>query len=119
MKTDPYLNTRVCSPVVSKILAERGYDIINKYEKVKAFLKSGSCEKDDYTSYSQINTFIKTAIDSQLSAIIIDDLKETDVDSIEIIKYLMYDKKLKEKLLIIYTSEDNIPLEKTGKLYAQ
>lgn len=109
----PILKYKSMLPVVSKILAERGYDIINKYEKVKAFLKSGSCEKDDYTSYSQINTFIKTAIDSQLTAIIIDDLKETDVDSIEIIKYLMYDKKLKEKLLIIYTSEDNIPLEKT------
>ncbi len=111
----PILKTKSMLPIVSKILAEKGYDIINKYEKVKTFLRKGSCEKDDYTSYSQINTFIKTAIDNEISAIIIDDLKESDIDSIEIIKYLMFDKKLKEKLIIIYSTEDDIPLENVQK----
>ncbi len=100
-------------PVVSKVLSERGYDIIQKYEKVGEFLQNGNCEKDDYTSYSQITTFIKDAIDEQITAIIIDDLRSSDTDTIEIIRYLQYDRKLKEKILIIYTSEDEISLEKT------
>ena len=111
----PILKQNSMVPIVSKILGEKGYDLVEKYEKVKEFLKTGTCKKDDYTCYSQINAFIKMAVDTQITAIIIDGLKESDRDAIEIIKYMIYDKKIKEKIMIIYSTEDEIQLEKTEK----
>ncbi|MBP2026589.1 diguanylate cyclase (GGDEF)-like protein [Acetoanaerobium pronyense] len=111
----PILKNKSMIPIVSKILDEKGYGYISKFDKVKNYLINGGCKTSDFASYAQINSFIKKSIEDEITAIIIDNLKEDDIDSIEILKYMIYSKVENERIILIYSADINSNIDISSK----